>query len=93
MTRKQIENKIKKNEDRIKAIKEQNRELFLESITISDKYQQYSESEVEIGRGKDKTMVLMGRITWKERIYDEDTGNVIEIERSQYVKRNGNWLV
>ncbi|WP_185273868.1 hypothetical protein [Chryseobacterium indologenes] len=93
MTRKQIENKIKKNNDRIKAIKQQNRELFLASLTISDKDQQYHEAQIEIGRGKNKEFVLMGKITWKENLVDGDTGDVIEIERSQYVKRNGEWLV
>lgn len=93
MTRKQIENKIKKNEQRIKHLNQENRNLYLESFLISDKDQQYSEVQIEIGRGKNKESVLMGKITWKEDFIDEDTGDVIEIERSKFVRRNGIWLV
>ncbi|ASK29709.1 hypothetical protein CEY12_06145 [Chryseobacterium sp. T16E-39] len=93
MTRKQIENRIKKNEDRIKSINQQNRDLFLQSLLITDQEQQYSETYIEIGRGKSKESVLMGKITWKENCIDEDTGEVITIERSQFVKRNGDWIV
>lgn len=93
MTRKQIENKIKKNEQRIKHLNQENRNLYLESLLISDKDQQYSEAQIEIGRGKNKESVLMGMITWKEKFIDDDTGKSIEIERSQFVRRNGIWLV
>ncbi|EFK36831.1 hypothetical protein HMPREF0204_11388 [Chryseobacterium gleum ATCC 35910] len=37
MTRKQIENKIKKNEQKIKHLNQENRNLYLESLLISDK--------------------------------------------------------
>lgn len=93
MTRNQIEKKIEKNNQKIKLLELQNRNLFLQSLEISDKKQQYNESEVEIGRGKKKEKVLMGKITWKENFMDEDTGKLIEIERSQYVKRNGVWVI
>lgn len=93
MRRCQIEKKIEKNNQQIKFLEMQNRNLFLQSLELSDKSQQYKEIEKEVGRGKNKETVLMGKITWKEKYVDEDTGEVLSIERSQFVKRNGIWII
>lgn len=94
LTRKAIEKKIKINEDKIKALNQQNRNLYLQSLEISDKQQQYSEHEIEIiNDDEEKEKVVMGKVSYTEYFLDEDTGKHIPIKRSYFVKRNGIWIV
>lgn len=93
--RKQISNKVKKNLEKIKALEEQNIELLIESYLLSDKIQKYTEQEENIlicGRPKKFETKTIGRIHWEEHFVDEETGNVISIERTQVVRVNGEWL-
>lgn len=93
MTRKVIENKIKLNNDRIKQLEIKNRNLYLKSLEVSDRKQQYSEHEIEIEVDGNKEIVVMGKLSYVEKFLDEDTGKHIEVQRSYFVKRNGIWLV
>ena len=87
---KMIDAKIEK----IKQLKTEITELSRESILLSDKHQQFTEKEEEVlicGRPKKYETKLIGRIHWKEDFIDEDTGDVITIDRSQIVRINGKW--
>jgi hypothetical protein len=98
MTRSEIEQKQKENFDKIEGLKREIIELTKQAMLLSDEVQQFSEEieshpKVKYQRkphyldGK-----LVGRIHWKELFQDEDTGNPIEIQRSQIVRINGEWI-
>ena len=98
MTWNEIEQKRKENFDKIEALKRDNIELAKQSILLSDEVQQFTE-EIE-SHPKYKYQCkpnyldgkLVGRIHWKESFKDEDTGKSIEIERSQIVRIDGEWI-
>ncbi len=92
-TRKQIESRIAANLKRIADLKEANIRLRIESFLLSDKEQQYSESTETWGRGKHKREVLAGRIKWMQDFKDDDTGDVIWIEREHVVRIDGVWQI
>jgi hypothetical protein len=92
--RKTIKNLIDKKKSKIQSLKLEIIELNKEEALLSDKYQQFTEVEEEIlvyGRPKKYETKLMGRIHWKEDFIDEDTGDVITIDRSRLVRINGEW--
>ena len=95
-TRKQIEAKIQKNRGLIAKLKQENNDLYYESLLISDKEQRYIEEEREVivsKRPKVTKKVLFGMIQWDEDFIDEDTGNVVTIQRHKIVKQDGVWVV
>lgn len=80
--------------EKIKQLKTEITELRKESILLSDKHQQFTEKEEEVlicGRPKKYETKLIGRIHWKDDFVDEDTGDVITIDRTQIVRVNGEW--
>lgn len=97
MTRKQIESRIEKNNQKIKLIEQSNRNLFLQSLEISDKRQWYTEEDkilsIKKGGKTIKENCIIGFINWKEDFECQETGKKISIERQQAVKRNGIWIV
>ena len=94
-TRNQINKQIKVKEEKIKSLKEEITALERESLLLSDKKQWFIEKEEEviISRRPKKTETrLVGRVFWIEHFGDEDTGEVVEIERSMKVRENNNWV-
>ncbi len=92
--RQTIKNLIDKKCSKIKALKSEIIELKREGILLSDKYQQFTEEEEDVlicGRPKKYETKLIGKIHWKEDFVDEDTHEVITINRSQIVRVNGEW--
>ena len=90
-----IKKMIKAKFDKIEQIKTEIIELRKEEMLLCDKYQQFTEKEEEVlvcGRPKKYETKLIGRIHWKEDFVDEDTGDVIMIDRKQTVRVNGEWL-
>jgi len=80
--------------EKIKQIKTEIIELNREAVLLSDKKQQFTEKEEEVlicGRPKKYETKLIGRIHWKDDFVDEDTGDVITIDRTQIVRINGEW--
>ena len=68
-----------------------------ETLLLSDEVQQFTE-EIESHprqkyERKDNWLdgKLIGRIHWKEGIKDEDTGEIITINRNQIVRVDGDW--
>lgn len=95
-TRKQIEAKIQKNKGLIAKLKQENNDLYYESLLISDNEQKYIEEEREVivsKRPKVTKKVLFGMIQWIEDFVDEDNGEFISIERHKIVKQDGVWVV
>jgi hypothetical protein len=97
--RARLKAKIKRNLDKIEALKKLNIELARESFLLCDKQQWYIEKEEErvISRRPKKTeTILAGRIHWKEFYHDSDFPNDKSkgfwVERKQIVRINGEWL-
>ena len=97
MTRTEIELKIKENKEQIVSLKEQNLELQRQKCLICDDDGFFTEEieshpkrkwqrEAHPWDGK-----LIGRIHWWDNFKDEDTGEVVTIERSEVVRINGEW--
>lgn len=70
-------------------------ELNREDALLCDKEQWYKEQEETqtYGRGKNKVTetALVGRVYWKQGFKDDDTDDVVWIERSEIAKINGEW--
>ncbi len=89
--REKINKKIESNISKIKALNDENVRLRIRELQISDKTQQYSEKMEVRGRGKTKQDVLVGRVHWKEDFKDEDTGEVVTVERQTIVRIGETW--
>ena len=96
--RERLEAKKQKNFDKIEELKRLNIELTKESLLLCDKVQWFTEKneDREVSkRPKKIETLLLGRIHWKETFKDEDkpdgSGDV-EIERSEIVRINGEWV-
>lgn len=93
--RERLAEKIRLNNLKIKELENKNFLLEIESIQISDKYRKYSEKIEKIARLENRKKVyedvLIGKVTWKENWVDEDSGDVIEIERNRVVRRGDKW--
>lgn len=92
MKRSTIVKRIHANSQKIKALRQANIELNRQHLLLSDKNQWYIEAEETHGRGKNKETALIGRVYWKEGFKDEDTGQVVYIERSCAVRKNNDWI-
>jgi hypothetical protein len=93
--RQKLEAKIEAKKAQIQKLKEDIIELRKETFFLSDKQQWFIEKEethIVSRRPKKEETFLIGRIYWKEDFRDEDTGNVITIERNRIVRKNGEWL-
>lgn len=81
--------------DKIKQLETEIIELRKEGMLLCDKTQRFKESEEDVlicGRPKKYETKLIGRIHWKEDFIDEDTGDVVTIERKKTVRVNGEWV-
>jgi len=96
MTRKELNDKIDANHEAIKKLRLENIELQKQEMLLSDDVQQYYEEEVEVVVKRRPKIVFekqhRGIITWKEDFMDEDTGEVVTIQRNQVVRINGEWV-
>lgn len=97
MTREIIKNKIDETLEKINFHKEELRRLKEEDILFSDEQQWFIEKEEEIKFRQNRKLVketkLIGRVYWKEHFVDEDSGELIEIERCEKVRENGKFIV
>jgi len=98
MTRKEIRQKKQEALDKIEALKTENLELSKQACLLCDEEQWFTE-EIE-SHPKQKWQrksheldgKLVGRIHWMEGFRDEDTGQVIQIERQKIVRVDGQWV-
>lgn len=94
--RQELKDKRDLIEKMIEDLQKQYKELYYESLLLSDETQRYIEEEVEVvisKRPKKTKMVLRGYIQWDEKFSDEDTGKVHVIQRHRIVRENGEWVV
>lgn len=93
-TRKKIEQRVKRNLERIKKLELENTELKRQAMLMSDEDQWFTEDDNfnPKMRYKGKPVHSVGRVHWKESVIDEDTGDVIELERCKTVRINGEWV-
>lgn len=92
MKRYQIVRKVQNNLKKIASLQQANVELNRQHLLLSDKNQQYTESEETFGRGKSRETAVIGFINWKEYFLDEDTGEKIWLNRKHPVRKNGEWI-
>lgn len=90
MDREEILNQIRLNKEKIKELNKHNYALAQQYVQICDSEGHYTEKEEIHGRGRSRKD-LVGRRYWMEDFKDEDTGEVVTIERSQAVKVDGEW--
>jgi len=93
--RERLTQKMQQNFDKIEALEKANIELQKELFLLCDKEQWYTEKEETktiSHRPKRYETALVGRINWNDDFIDEDSGEVITIDRSQVVRINGAWL-
>lgn len=86
---------INKKEELIKSLENEIVNLNREGALLSDKKQQFTEENQDIlicGRPKKYETRLIGKIHWREGFTDQDTGEVVFIDRSQVVRVNGEWI-
>jgi hypothetical protein len=95
ITRKEIEALMQAKKEAINTLKREINDLYYQSLLLSDEDQWFIEKMETItyreNRKKVKVQKLIGRIHWNENFKDEDTGEVITIERSQPVRVDGKW--
>jgi hypothetical protein len=97
MTRQEIEAKRQENFQKIEALKKENIELAKQDILLCDETQRFEEKIESHPKTKYQRKPhwldgkLVGRIFWNENLKDEDTGEVITIERQQIVRVDGEW--
>lgn len=89
--REQLVLETKSNNEKILALQAANEALKIEWYQLCDEKGRYSESEEVWGRGKKKETHMVGRRYWSQDFKDEDTGDVVAIERSQCVRIDGIW--
>lgn len=97
MTRTETRAKIVALRFQLNVIHKQIRDLQIEEIQISDEEQVYTETiidELKISKGiklPTGNKITIGTIKFTENFTDEDTGEVVPIEREIPVFRNGVW--
>lgn len=94
--RQELKNKRELIKKVIEDLQKQYKELYYESLLLSDETQRYIEEEVELvisKRPKKTKVVLRGYIQWDEKFPDGDTGKVHVIQRHQIVRQDGQWIV
>ena len=97
MTREIIKNKIDETIEKINFYKAELEKLEKEDILFSDDQQWFVEKEEEVKFRQNRKLIketrLIGRVYWKEHFVDEDSGELIEIERNCKVRENGKFIV
>ncbi len=93
--RDELEALIQSKKDAIETLKEEIIELRKETILLSDEKQWFKEEMETITYRENRKKVsvdkLVGRRYWNEDFMDEDTKEVITIERCQVVRVDGIW--
>ena len=97
MTREIIRKKIEETEGKIRFYQMELQKLKEENLLFSDEQQWFVEKEEEVKYRQNRKVVkenkLIGRVFWKEHFVDEDSGELIEIERNQIIREKGKFIV
>jgi hypothetical protein len=93
--RQTIRDEFKSLNEQIKALYAKMKDLEREDLLLCDDEQWFTEQEEDVVVKRRPRIVekkLIGRIHWKEDFKDEDTGEVITIDRCETVRVNGEWV-
>ena len=93
-SRAQIRKEMKRKIAQIKKIEKEMEALFIQDMLFCDKKQWYKEQEEDVvisRRPKKIERQKIGRLFWKEKFVDEDTGKGVFVERQRVVRINGVW--
>ena len=90
--RETLREKIKQCEAKIEFLQGLKERLVKEDYLLSDEKQWYKEERRVVRMGRKNVEILEGRIYWNETFKDEDSGQVVKIERSMAVKIDGEWI-
>ena len=97
MTREIIRKKIEETEEKIRFYQVELQKIKEENLLFSDEQQWFVEKEEEVKFRQNRKVVtenkLIGRVFWKQRFLDEDTGKAIEVVRNQIIRENGEFIV
>ena len=91
-TRYDIQNEITAKHHLLHQLQKEITKLELEDLLFSDEERWYKEKMEEVIISKRPKVVenkLIGRIHWYEPFIDEDTGNVVDVDRSRIIKCDG----
>lgn len=87
---KRIEALIAKKREKIKELTAQIAELINENVLKSKSFVEISEvRKVKVNGKKVELTLMVGYRTWKEDFVDEDSGEVVTIDRKEMVAING----
>lgn len=89
MTRKRLLKQIENKEEKVQKLQQELIELKIKELKFCDKDRTYKEG-IEVIAGKE---ILRGRVCFEELFSDEDSGEVISIEREQIVMENNKWFI
>lgn len=93
--REELQLKAKGNFDKIQLLRKENSNIEKDLLLLSDDKQWFVEkieTTTEIVNRKKVTVDrLIGRVFWKEDFKDDETGEVVTVERNQVVRVDGNW--
>lgn len=90
--RETLREKIKQCDAKIEFLQGLKDRLIKEDYLLSDEKQWYKEERRVVKMGRKNVEILEGRIYWKQKIKDEDSGKYFEVERSMAVKIDGEWI-
>ncbi len=93
-TRKDIQDEISRKKELLNQLSLEILELKKENLLFSDDEQWFierKEEHVTKRRPLQKETFLVGRVYWMQDFKDNDTGEIIPIERNQIVRINGEW--
>lgn len=97
MTRADLNIKIEKKRDELRAIHRELKDLVIKELKLSDHTRTYTEGvetiKIRENRKKVNKEVLRGWIHYTEFFKDESTGKSIPIKRSQIVMEDNNWII
>lgn len=96
LEREELRTLIQLKKTQIRSIQEEIKNLEREDCLLCDDLQWYTEKDEEYFVSKRPKVIKsrrMGRINWMETFYDEDSGEGVDVKRSETVKIDGKWLI
>jgi len=91
LSRNEIEAELIKKRKAIEYLQQEIIDLRRKAVLLSDETQWFTEKMETLGRGKKKRETLVGRIHWNEGFKDEDSGEIITVQRTRIVRFDGEW--
>lgn len=91
-TRTGIRTEIEVKKELIKQLEDEIVDLIHEDYLLNDDEQWYTEKEESIYINNPTSTEMVGRINWTQKVRDEDSGKLFDINRSSIVKVGSKWV-